>query len=67
MLFIFQFPSIDQFSNLVQLVHGETSPVDLTDVDTKSILIMVTLEKIQRLNDEKRKTIAQMKEFIAEK
>ncbi|MEQ2256487.1 hypothetical protein ILYODFUR_024676 [Ilyodon furcidens] len=62
-----KFPSCDKLSNWAKLVIGKASPLNLTDLDTKSLLAMVTIDKIQRFIDQKKAAMAQMEATAAEK
>lgn len=57
-----QFPSSDELSSWAKLVLGESS-----DLDTKALLSMVTMEKIQRYTDQKKEDIATIAETAAKK
>ncbi|XP_021168656.2 uncharacterized protein LOC105920972 isoform X2 [Fundulus heteroclitus] len=62
-----KYPSNEKLSKWAKLALGNASPLDLAELDTKSLLAMVTMEKIQSFTDQKKKAIAQMEETIAEK
>lgn len=52
----------------MKVVLGATSPsVDLTDVDAKSLLAMVTKEDVQKVIDAKRIELRRMEKMVANK
>lgn len=58
---ILQLPSSDELASWAKLVLGEAS-----DLDTKSLLSLVTMENIQRYTDQKKKDITKMAATAAE-
>ncbi|XP_039997656.1 stress response protein NST1 [Xiphias gladius] len=56
-----KFPSFEELTEWTQAVLKMTSPLtELTGLDTKSLLAMVTIESIQKATDEKRLELARM-------
>ncbi|KAG8004564.1 OX-2 membrane glycoprotein, partial [Nibea albiflora] len=63
-----KFRSCEELTEWVKVVLGATSPsVDLTDMDAKSLLAMVTKESVQRVTDEKRLELRRMEKTLANK
>ncbi|XP_073318276.1 uncharacterized protein [Pagrus major] len=63
-----KFPSCEELTDWVKLVLKVTSPsAELADVDTKSLLAMVTKEDVQRVVDDKRIELARMGKMVANK
>ncbi|TKS66553.1 hypothetical protein D9C73_000610 [Collichthys lucidus] len=63
-----RFPSCEEITEWAKVVLAETSPsVDLTDVDAKSLLAMVTKEDVQRVIDGKRIELKRMETMVANK
>lgn len=66
MLLLCQFPSCEELAKWVHVVLEMTSPsTELTDLDTKSLLAMVTKDDIQRAMDKKRTEITRMQKMMA--
>ncbi|KAM8722954.1 uncharacterized protein AB9X84_005427 isoform 2-T2 [Acanthopagrus schlegelii] len=63
-----KFPSCEEIADWVKVVLKVTSPLaELEDVDTKSLLAMVTKEDVQRVVDDKRIELARMEKMVANK
>ncbi|KAL6115219.1 uncharacterized protein ACO6RY_00121 [Pungitius sinensis] len=63
-----KFPSCEDIAEWLKLVLKMTSPsVDLTDLDAKSLLAMVTMRNVQRAEEEKRIELTRMEKMVANK
>ncbi|XP_045908853.1 uncharacterized protein LOC123973041 isoform X2 [Micropterus dolomieu] len=63
-----QFPSCEELTEWVKVVFKMTSPsTELTDLDAKSLLAMVTKENLQRAMDEKRIELTRKEKMVASK
>lgn len=66
--FFCQFPTCAELMEWVKLVLGATLPLeDFTDLDTKSLLALVTKDDVQRFMDEKKTELARMGEMLENK
>lgn len=66
--FVCQFPSCEDITELVKVVLKISSPsADLTDLDTKSLLAMVTTENIHTAMDEKKTQLARKEKMVVNK
>ncbi|XP_045908846.1 uncharacterized protein LOC123973041 isoform X1 [Micropterus dolomieu] len=63
-----KFPSCEELTEWVKVVFKMTSPsTELTDLDAKSLLAMVTKENLQRAMDEKRIELTRKEKMVASK
>lgn len=68
LLFLCQFPTCRELTEWVKVVLKMTLPsAELADLDTKSLLAMVTKEDIQRVMDEKNIELARMGNMLENK
>ncbi|KAM7375298.1 hypothetical protein PAMA_014410 [Pampus argenteus] len=63
-----KFPSCEELTEWVKVVLKMTSPsTEVSDLDTKSLLAMVTKENVDKAVEEKKNKLAQMEKMVANK